>query len=161
MNKDILINLRTSKELKEDFQTIVEQEGFTMSQVLEASMKDIVKRRMVPINIRSKIERKRETVLTIPFIKTTLENAIYKCGAYKVLNVYLFGSYARGTARPSSDIDFFVETENGFSLFDMAELIAELEKRLGKKVDFVTQKDDKVFFNHVVRERIQLYERRP
>ena len=67
MNKDTLINLRTSKALKDDFQSIVEREGFTMSEVLEASMLDIVHRNIVPINIRSKI-RKENTDAPPPCI---------------------------------------------------------------------------------------------
>ena len=161
MKKDILINLRTSKELKEDFQAIVEQEGFTMSQVLEAIMKDIVKRRMVPNNVSTKIERKKETILTIPFIKTTLENAILKCRADKVLRIYLFGSYAKGTARPSSDVDLFIEFESDFSLLSLEELLSEAEKHLGKKIDIAMEKTDDAFHQYITREWIQLYERRP
>ena len=63
MNKDTLINLRITKELKDDFQTVVENEGYTMSEVIEASMIDIVCRNNIPINIRSKIQRKRRMII--------------------------------------------------------------------------------------------------
>ena len=73
MKKDTLINLRVSQDLKEDFQSIVEKNGFTMSQVLEAGMKDIIERKIIPINIRSRIERKREPSIDIPFIKKCID----------------------------------------------------------------------------------------
>lgn len=69
MNKNVLINIRINKELKDEFQSITEREGFTMSEVLEASMRDIVKRNSIPIYIKSKINKKITPTLSIPFIK--------------------------------------------------------------------------------------------
>ena len=160
MKKDTLINLRINNELKEDFQSVIERDGFTMSQVIEACMKDIVARNIIPINIRSKIERKRNVVVTIPFIKECLENAIAKNDNNKIKSVSLFGSYSKGTSTSSSDIDLFLDVEDDFSLFDLADLQIELEKILGKKVDLVTKTDDECFVNHIQKEKIQLYERR-
>lgn len=159
MNKDTLINLRVNKDLKEDFQAVVENEGFTMSQVLEASMKDIAKRGFVPINIKTKIERKRRQIIDIPFIKKQLEEVLRSRKDNNVKSVSLFGSYSKGTATPSSDVDLFLEVDEGFSLFDYADLQAELEKLLGKNVDLVTRTDDEYFINHIQKEKIQIYER--
>ena len=159
MKKDTIINLRISQEIKDRFQEIADQEGFTMSQILEASMKDIVSRNYIPIYIKSKIERKREPIITIPFIKSCLETTIEKT-TDKVKSVSLFGSYSTGTATPSSDVDLFIETDDDFSLFDLADLKTNLEKALGKKVDLATRTDDEYFINHIRREKITLYERR-
>lgn len=60
-----------------------------------------------------------------------------KYGAY---NVRIFGSVARGEARPDSDIDFLVEMEPGRSLFDLGGLLYELRSLLGVEVDVVTEK---------------------
>ena len=60
-----------------------------------------------------------------------------KYGAY---NVRIFGSLARGEARPESDIDFLVEMEPGRSLFDLGGLLYDLEQLLGVEVDVVTEK---------------------
>lgn len=159
MNKDTLINLRVNKDLKEDFQAVVENEGFTMSQVLEASMKDIAKRGFVPLNIKSKIERKRRQMIDIPFIKKMLEEALKSGREDNIKSVSLFGSYSKGTATPSSDVDLFLEVDEGFSLFDYADLQSELERLLGKNVDLVTRTDDEYFTNHIQKEKIQIYER--
>lgn len=50
-------------------------------------------------------------------------------------NVRVFGSVARGEARPNSDVDFLVEIEADRSLLDRIGLIQDLEDLLGRKVD--------------------------
>ena len=159
MKKDTLINLRVNQSLKENFQIIVERNGFTMSEILEAFMKDIVRRDIIPINIRCKVERK-VSIVTIPFIKKCLDEAIEKMENDKIKSISLFGSYAKGTATSSSDVDLFVDVDTGFSLFALASLQIELETRLGKKVDLTTNTNDEYFINHIQKEKIQLYERR-
>ena len=77
----------------------------------------------------------------------------------KIKNASLFGSYSKGTATPSSDVDLFIDIDDNFSLFDLADLQRELEKSLGKKVDIVTRTDDEYFTNHIKKEKIQIYER--
>ena len=49
----------------------------------------------------------------------------------------LFGSYARGENKATSDIDFLVELPNA-SLFDLADLQTKLEQVLSKKIDLLT-----------------------
>ena len=161
MNKDTLINLRVNKSLKEEFQAIAEQEGFTMSEVLEASMRDIVKRKRVPFGIKTMIDKKVKPIVSIPYIKKCLDEIIAKNSDSKIKSASLFGSYSKGTATAASDIDLFIDVEEGFSLFDLIGLQKDLEKALGKKVDLVTKKDDDYFMNVIRKEEIKLYERRP
>jgi len=52
-------------------------------------------------------------------------------------NVRVFGSVARGDARPDSDVDFMVELEPGRTVLDLSDLILDLEDTLGRKVDVV------------------------
>jgi len=52
-------------------------------------------------------------------------------------NVRVFGSVARGDARPDSDVDFLVELEFGRSGFDLGGLLRDLEDLLGRRVDIV------------------------
>jgi predicted nucleotidyltransferase len=54
-------------------------------------------------------------------------------------NVRVFGSVARGEARPDSDIDFLVNLEADRSLLDLARLLRELQTLLGCPVDVVTE----------------------
>ena len=72
------------------------------------------------------LEDKREEILRIAA----------QHGAY---NVRIFGSAARGEARPASDIDVLVEMEPGRSLLDHVALKQDLEDLLGRNVDVVTE----------------------
>ena len=55
---------------------------------------------------------------------------------YGVLNIGLFGSYAKGTQRTDSDIDFLVELEA--PRFDwIAGLQIYLEEKFGRKIELV------------------------
>lgn len=56
-------------------------------------------------------------------------------------NVRVFGSVARGEARPESDVDLLVEVGPDRTPFFPGGLIADLEDLLGKKVQVVTQED--------------------
>lgn len=55
-------------------------------------------------------------------------------------NVRVFGSVARGAARPDSDVDILVDMEPGRSLFDLGGLLFDLQTLLGVDVDVVTEK---------------------
>ena len=50
---------------------------------------------------------------------------------YGALNARLFGSFARGTATESSDVDILVEMEPGRSLLDLVAIKQDLEDLLG------------------------------
>lgn len=50
----------------------------------------------------------------------------------------IFGSYVRGEAKKSSDIDMLVDVPRGTGLFEFVGLKHKLEGVLKKKVDLVT-----------------------
>ena len=59
-----------------------------------------------------------------------------KHGAY---NIRIFGSVARGEARPDSDIDLLIEKGPITSAWFPAGLVLELEDILGQRIDIVTE----------------------
>ena len=58
-------------------------------------------------------------------------------GRFKARNLRLFGSFARGDAGVSSDVDLLVDLEPGTGLFDLVRLGDFIEERLHRRVDLV------------------------
>jgi predicted nucleotidyltransferase len=54
-------------------------------------------------------------------------------------NVRIFGSTARGEAKPESDVDLLVDLEPGRTLLDLVGLGREAGKLLGRPVDVATE----------------------
>lgn len=54
-------------------------------------------------------------------------------------NVRLFGSYARGEAGPSSDVDLLVDMAAGSSLLNLVAISLDIEDELGLAADVVTE----------------------
>ncbi len=52
----------------------------------------------------------------------------------------IFGSYAKGTNRKTSDIDILVELPENATLFELGGLKVTLEEKLEKNVDIITYK---------------------
>ena len=63
-------------------------------------------------------------------------------------NVRVFGSVARGQARPGSDVDLLVDLDRGTSLFGLSAMEIELEQLLGCPVDVVTSGHDRMAHIH-------------
>lgn len=63
---------------------------------------------------------------------------------YKAKNVRVFGSVRRGSARRTSDLDLLVTFEKRATLFDQIGLKQELEERLSRRVDVLS--DQAVFW---------------
>jgi hypothetical protein len=63
--------------------------------------------------------------------------------AHGVRGVSVFGSVARGTDRPDSDVDLLVDVAPGTGIFALGRLRAELEDLLGSPVDIVPRGDVK------------------
>ena len=53
--------------------------------------------------------------------------------------VRIFGSFARGTARPDSDLDLLIDLEPGRHLLDLVAIKQDLEDLLGRQVHVVTE----------------------
>lgn len=62
-------------------------------------------------------------------------------GNFKVREIGIFGSYARGEQKDESDIDILVELDEPVSLLGLAKLENYLSDILHTKVDLVPKKD--------------------
>jgi predicted nucleotidyltransferase len=58
--------------------------------------------------------------------------------AHGATSIRVFGSTARGTAGPASDVDFLVELEPGRTLLDLVALGREWGALLGRRADVTT-----------------------
>lgn len=56
---------------------------------------------------------------------------------YGVRNVRVFGSFARGEQRRTSDVDLLVDLPDNMSLLDLSGMKLDLEDALRRKVDVV------------------------
>lgn len=87
---------------------------------------------------------------------------------HNIKAMFIFGSYARGTATENSDIDLIIDTEGTAidTLFKLGSLYEEFAEALNKKVDIVTvssleqpiiRQSEKMFRETVLKERMKLY----
>ena len=73
------------------------------------------------------------------FLKQKREEILRIAHGHGARNVRVFGSVARGEAKPGSDVDVLVEMKPGRSLLDIIAIKQDLEDLLGRKVDVVTE----------------------
>lgn len=103
-------------------------------------------------------------IYTIEDLKRIVQPIVRK---YRIPAIYLFGSYARGTATEDSDVDLLVDTTGTAltSLLRLGELYCDLEEALGKRIDLLTvsaimqessMESDAAFRHAIMRERVQL-----
>ena len=93
-------------------------------------------------------------LFTIKDIKTLIKPIAEK---YKVKEIYLFGSYARGEANENSDLDFLVFGGENFKPVMIFSLAEDLREVLKKDVDVfeiseINQESD--FYHTVMKERL-------
>jgi predicted nucleotidyltransferase len=78
---------------------------------------------------------------------------------YGVSKLALFGSYAKNTATPESDIDFLVDARNIVGYFGFAGFIQDLEDSLGVHIDVVEyDAASDSFMERVANDEVTLYE---
>ena len=91
---------------------------------------------------------------------TDLQRIVQPVAArYGVERVLLFGSHARGDAKPGSDIDLRIDSGEIRGYFKLAGFHRELEEALVSSVDMLTTASlEKDFLSKIAKEEIVLYE---
>jgi len=80
---------------------------------------------LAQLPLRSLVEAKRDEIKAV-------------AARHKGKAIAIFGSVARGDETANSDVDFLVEFDPGSSLFDLADLEADLSAVLAARVDVVS-----------------------
>lgn len=77
---------------------------------------------------------------------------------HNIHEIYLIGSYARGEAKNTSDVDIYCESGNIKTLIDQGFLEDELVEVLGKEVDivFIGSKRDDFFKQQIEEDKIRI-----
>ena len=97
-------------------------------------------------------------MITLADISSTISRVLPR---YDVREAYLFGSFARGEQAPDSDIDLRLACGNTMTFGTLYELSLELEKKLGRKVDIVTNPLEHMrpaFRKNLEQDEVRLYE---
>ena len=89
-------------------------------------------------NIESVVSREEIAEISAKAIEEIRAIAAPIAERHGVNALYLFGSYARGEATPASDMDFRIEKNQRFSLFQLAALQLDLENSFQKSLDVLT-----------------------
>ena len=80
---------------------------------------------------------------------------------YDVRQAYLFGSFVRGDQTPDSDIDLRLACGDSMTFGTLYELSLELEEKLGRKVDIVTNPPEhmrQAFRKSIEQDEVCIYE---
>lgn len=76
-----------------------------------------------------------------------------------VKRMSVFGSVARGEATEESDVDLLVDIPEGWGLFALGGLYADIEDALTCQVDLVTTGiEDKKFLANIQKDEVIIYE---
>jgi len=83
---------------------------------------------------------KVELPMTLEELRTKKRNAIMSIAErHGVTGIRVFGSFARGEARPDSDLDLLIEVGPARTPFFPGGLIADLEAELGRRIEVTTR----------------------
>lgn len=83
------------------------------------------------------VVRETSPRLTLTDLRNRRDELLAIAARHGAHHVRVFGSVARGDARPDSDVDFLVEFEPGRTVLDLSGLILDLEETLGREVHVV------------------------
>ena len=100
-----------------------------------------------------------EKIYSIEEIKTILSGILKK---YFVKKAILFGSYAKNTPTPKSDIDLVIDSDGKLLNIYFYGLLEELVSKLQKNVDLIEIseiKKDSPIYNQIQKEGVIVYEK--
>lgn len=163
--------------MKNNIQTVRENLGLTqteLSNILNIPVKSIRNWEqnlrvpsdyMVELIVDRALRNELENSLTnnvnyIPSFLTIKDKVKNVFSNYNIDRAYLYGSYAKGTQTPLSDLDLYMISD--IDDLDFFGVIEDLRNKLNKKIDLLsnkTIKKDSSIYKEIERSGILIYER--
>jgi len=97
-------------------------------------------------------------LLTVDEIKSIVTPLVE---IYPIRRVTLFGSYARGSATESSDVDLLIDSEGRLNGFDFFGIAGRIIKKMPVKTDVFEISEieaQSMFLDNIIRDGVTIYE---
>ena len=125
---DTQIAFRSSADLREGLRELARRQGRSMQAVLEDLCSRAIAGEAEPPTLAGMIRRLRPHAAEL--------------GQLGIRQIYVYGSVARGEARPWSDVDLFADLadEQAWNIVRWGHVLDRLEKILARRVDFAARR---------------------
>lgn len=104
---------------------------------IDVELERLASRPKQRINTGTKVSKNKSAIAFRELLQAKREDILHTATRHGAFNVRVFGSVVRGEADVESDIDLLVDVEPGRTLFDLSELLINLQNLLGHDVDKV------------------------
>lgn len=119
MDKSERIELRVNPETKKRAEKIAQDSGVSLSSLIQAYLGSLTEE-----NVFAK-----PGILSFSEIYDAVNVVLRPFAPDKVQKAYLFGSYARGEASGTSDVDILIEPGEKMTLFDLGKINGGLSEK--------------------------------
>lgn len=161
-----VLSVRMDSDTKAAFAAFCEEVGMSVSTAINLFARQTLRERRIPFEISTEparahaAARPSQRILSRDEITAAVTQAAARLPG--ISSVVLFGSYARGEARPDSDIDLRITyDEEAVTLFGLSEFLQDVQDVTGKSVDVVSRHDlgNDDFAQSIERDGVTIYER--
>lgn len=155
------LTVTMDREVRNRFVAVCERLDMSASTAVNLLARQMILDEALPFAPTSEIPAPtHEGTLELNTISSTVQRIAQRYP--DIRRVTLFGSYARGEADETSDVDLRIEydPDSSFSMFDLAAFAEETKDALGRPVDVVSKRTlEPTFAEEIRRDGLVIYER--